>query len=68
MPMKKLAEAVQAIHGPLEPQKGRTDIADIEQLYDESPIVSALLHDARTIFVEAAGEPDPLYCTAFEPV
>jgi site-specific DNA recombinase len=29
--------------------------------------MSALLHDARTIFVEAAGEPGPLYCTAFEP-
>jgi len=56
---------VQAIHDSLEPQKDRTDIADIEQLYDESPIVSALLHDARTIFIEAAGEPGPLYCTAF---
>lgn len=29
--------------------------------------LSALLHDARTIFVEAAGELSPLYCTAFEP-
>lgn len=59
-PMKKLAEAVQAIHDSLEPQKDRIDIANIEQLYDESPIVSALLDDVRTAFM---GSPTPSFVT-----
>lgn len=68
LPMKTVAGAVQAIHASLEPQKDRRDIAEIERLYDESPLLSALLHDARNIFVEAAVEPAPLYCTALKPI
>ncbi|MET4424257.1 site-specific DNA recombinase [Bradyrhizobium sp. JR18.2] len=54
LPMKKVAGAVQAIHASLEPQKDRRDTAEIERLYDESPLLSGLMHEARTVFIEAA--------------
>jgi site-specific DNA recombinase len=68
LPMRRLADAIRDIHAALEPQKDRMTQADFDEIYSKSPIVSALLYDARTVFMKAAGESGPLYHAAFEAV
>ncbi len=68
LPMRRIADAGRDIHAALEPVKEGVNPPDYEKIYSENSIVSDLLYDARTIFIEAAGEPRPAYCTAFDSV
>lgn len=61
LPMKRLASAVQDIHAALEPHKDRMNQADFEEIYSQSPIVSALWDDVRTCFAASWGVACPRY-------
>jgi hypothetical protein len=60
LPMRRLASAVQDIHAALEPQKDRMKQADFEEIYSQSPTVSALWDDVRTSFMAAERIASPL--------
>lgn len=62
--MKRLASAVQHIHAALEPQKDRMNQADFEEIYSQSPIVSALWDDVRTSFMAVDSMLNPRYAMA----
>lgn len=63
LPMRRLASAVREIHAALEPQEDRMEQADFDEIYSQSPIVSALWDEVRTSFMAAAGFPTPLSAT-----
>ena len=66
LPMRRLASAVRDIHAALEPQKDRMKQADFDEIYSQSPIVSALWDDVRTSFMAAAGIQSPFCATALQ--
>ena len=61
LPMRRLASAVRDIHAALEPQKERMNQADFDEIYSQSPIVSALWDDVRTSFAAYWGVACPRY-------
>ena len=64
LPMRRLASAVRDIHAALEPQKDRMNQADFDEIYSQSPIVSALWDDVRTSFMTIDSMPSPRYAMA----
>lgn len=66
LPMRRLASAVQDIHAALEPQKHRMKQADFEEIYSQSPTVSALRDDVRTALTAALAIGVPLFLTALK--
>lgn len=50
LPMRRLADAIRDIHAALEPQKDRMNQSDYEEIYSQSPIVSARLDSNQRPF------------------